>query len=55
MNFFQGVKISRLEALYDVFYSFDFAYINKEDNSVSLTVIGKSKDLKVENKNFEFI
>ena len=55
MKFFKGVKISRLEALYDVFYSFDFAYINKEDNSVSLTVIGKSKDLKVENKNFEFI
>lgn len=54
MNFFQGVKISSLEALYDVFYSFDFAYVEK-DNSISLTVIGKSKDLKVENKNIEFI
>lgn len=55
MNYFQGVKISRLEALYDVFNSFDFAYIDEEDNSIALTVIGRSKDLKVENKNFEFI
>lgn len=55
MNYFQGVKISRLEALYDVFNSFDFAYIDEEDNSIALTVIGRSKDLKVENKNIEFI
>ena len=54
MNFFRGVKVSRLSALYDVFSYFDCAYKEK-DNSVSLVVAGYSKTLDIRNKNLVFI
>ena len=54
MNFFKGVKVSRLSALYDVFSYFDYAYREK-DNSISLCVAGYSKIFDVKNKNLVFI
>lgn len=54
MNFFRGVKISRLSALYDVFSYFDCAYKEK-DNSVSLVVAGYSKTFDIRNRNLVFI
>lgn len=54
MNFFQGVKVSRLSALYDVFSYFDYA-CREKDNTVTLIVAGYSKTLDIKNKNLVFI
>ena len=54
MNFFQGVKVSRLSALYDVFSYFDYA-CREKDNTVTLVVAGYSKTLDIKNKNLVFI
>lgn len=54
MNFFQGVKVSRLSALYDVSSYFDYA-CREKDNTVTLIVAGYSKTLDIKNKNLVFI
>ena len=54
MNFSQGVKVSRLSALYDVFSYFDYA-CREKDNTVTLAVAGYSKTLDIKNKNLVFI
>ena len=54
MNFFRGVKVSRLSALYDVFSYFDYA-CREKDNTVTLIVAGYSKTFDIKNKNLVFI
>lgn len=54
MNFFKGVKVSRLSALYDVFSYFDYA-CREKDNTVTLIVAGYSKTFDIKNKNLVFI
>ena len=54
MDYFKGVKISRLDVLYDVFSYFDYA-VKEKDDSITLTVAGNSKTMIVTNKSLEFI
>ena len=54
MNFFRGVKVSRLSVLYDVFSYFDYA-CREKDNTVTLIVAGYSKTFDIKNKNLVFI
>lgn len=54
MNYFENVKISRLEALDSVFSYFNYASKEK-DNSITLVVAGHSKTLIIKNKNLSFI